>query len=97
MSEEHLGETGIPEEEFAAILQGIGTAAPLMKTLLQPPHTGGNGKELDPCRRREALLCALKPYLSPERCAAIDYLLRLWRVGEAIKALGGTNVHPTDV
>ncbi|MBQ8357949.1 MAG: hypothetical protein IJX39_09115 [Clostridia bacterium] len=43
------------------------------------------GKEL--CDRREALLLALKPYLSPSRCAAVDYLIRLARVGDAIRAL----------
>ena len=87
MSEEHRNE-GLPEEEFSALLQSIGKAGPLLGGLLggggasqaHAPHT-------DACARREALLCALKPYLSKQRCDAVDYLLRLWRVGDAIKGL----------
>jgi hypothetical protein len=99
MSEEvSTGGEGLPEEEFSALMQSISSAAPLVKGLLHSP-LAGSASHAPPgrCERREALLCALKPYLSPERCAAADYLLRLWRVGDSIKALGGTHVHPTDV
>ena len=92
---------GLPEEEFSRLLQSVSAMAPLLKgffppkgdfdhgghekrdDLHEPPFQGGR----DPCRRREALLLALKPYLSPERCAAVDYLIRLARVGDAIRAL----------
>lgn len=87
-----LGE-GVPEEEFARMLQSVSTMAPLLKGFFQrespPPkeakeefdgHRGG-------CVRREALLLALKPYLSPARCEAVDYFIRLARVGDAIRAL----------
>ena len=64
----------------------IGSLAPLLGGGGgKPPPHGGERKEGS--ARREALLLALKPYLSPERCDAIDYLLRLARVGEAIRAL----------
>lgn len=96
MSEE-IARNGLPEEEFNAIMQSIGAAAPLAGAFLRPPAATQDADIEDSSAKREALLCALKPYLSPERCAAIDYLLRLWRVGEAIAALGGTHVHPTDV
>lgn len=94
MSEERVEGAGLPEEEFHSFMETIGNAAPLVKSLLHP-GTGGDHKEGGRCERREALLCALKPYLSRERCEAIDYLLRLWRIGDSIKALGGTHVHPT--
>ena len=90
---------GLPEEEFSKLLQSVSTMAPLLKGFFPPkgdldrggregdihgaPFQGGK----DHCRRREALLLALKPYLSPERCAAVDYLIRLARVGDAIRAL----------
>lgn len=35
--------------------------------------------------RRTALLCALKPYLSPKRCEAIDYIMKINRLGEVMK------------
>lgn len=40
------------------------------------PHAGD---------RRMALLCALKPYLSPRRCEAVDYITRISRLGDVIK------------
>ena len=90
---------GLPEEEFSKLLQSVSTMAPLLKGFFPPKgdfdrggHEGDThapplqgGK--DHCRRREALLLALKPYLSPERCAAVDYLIRLARVGDAIRAM----------
>lgn len=84
MSEEK--NDGMPEEEFSALLQSVSTMAPLLRGLLSPVG-GGSEEKSDPCRRREALLLALKPYLSPARCDAVDYLIRLSRVGDAIKAL----------
>ena len=87
MSEEQRNE-GLPEEEFSALLQSIGKAAPLLGGLLGGGgHTQEHTPHTDACARREALLCALKPYLSKQRCDAVDYLLRLWRVGDAIKGL----------
>ena len=37
--------------------------------------------------RRTALLCAMKPYLSPERQNAIDYIVKLSKLGELLKTL----------
>lgn len=96
MSEERTDGAGLPDGEFRAILEGIGAAAPVMKTLMRPP-SGVSADADDPYARREALLCALKPYLSKERCDAVDYLLRMWRTKEAIRAIGGLYVHSTDV
>ena len=96
MSEQRNEERGLPDAEFAALLQGIDAAAPLMKALLPQKPTQTLTTD-DPCARREALLCALKPYLSKERCDAVDYLLRMWRTKEAIRAIGGLYVHSTDV
>lgn len=87
---------GLPEEEFARMLQNVSAMAPLLKSFFpkdgptalresggkEPP--GGNRNH---CARREALLLALKPYLSPARCEAVDYFIRLARVGDAIRAL----------
>jgi hypothetical protein len=36
---------------------------------------------------RSALLCALKPYLSSDRRQAIDYILKLDRLGDVLKTL----------
>ena len=82
---------GLPEAEFAELLQSVSAMAPLLKGLLgrstAPPESPEVREPPSACRRREALLLALKPYLSGERCEAVDYLIRLARVGDAIRAL----------
>ncbi|MBO5355946.1 MAG: hypothetical protein J6B09_07770 [Clostridia bacterium] len=92
---------GLPEEEFSRLMQSVSAMAPLLKGFFPPksePKHIEHGKDeahrdapfhfgKAPCPRREALLLALKPYLSPERCAAVDYLIRLARVGDAIRAM----------
>ena len=73
---------GLPAEEFGKLLESIGTMAPLMRGIL------GNTPSASPLsQRREQLLLALKPYLSSSRCEAIDYLIRIGRIGDAIRAL----------
>ena len=80
---------GASPEELAAVLKSIQTFAPLVKGFWGA-QTGGEGQPSPPsdaCARREALLCALKPYFSPSRAEAAEYLLRLWRVGDAIRLI----------
>ena len=89
---------GLPDKEFNELLESIGAAAPLMKNLMHPSAESGTREAKDNTfARREALLCALKPYLSKERCDTVDYLLRLWRIGQTVKTIGGLYVHSTDV
>jgi hypothetical protein len=99
MSVESDEERGLPEAEFADLLQSVTAMAPLLRGVLgaakpvgptaspredASENDRGNGAY---CKRREALLIALKPYLSPARCRAVDYLIRLSRVGDAIRNL----------
>lgn len=37
--------------------------------------------------RRMGLLIAMKPYLSPKRCEAIDYIARMSKLSETLKGL----------
>lgn len=37
--------------------------------------------------RRAALLCAMKPYLSRDRQQAVDYIIKLGRLGDILKTL----------
>ena len=77
---------GLSETEFAELMQSVETMAPLLRGLVGKGG-GGSAPADTGCARREALLCALKPYLSPARCEAAEYLLRLWRVGDALRGL----------
>lgn len=73
---------GLPAEEFSKLLGSISTMAPLVRGIF------GGGENGSPAsKKRECLLLALKPYLSEGRCEAIDYLIRIGRIGDAIRAL----------
>lgn len=49
-------------------------------------HGKGGGKRSE-CDKRTALLLALKPYMSPRRCEAIDYFIRINKLGDVIKTI----------
>ncbi len=70
---------GLPEGDFADVMAGIDKAAPLLRAMV------GKGEGGAAPSHRQALLHALKPYLSPTRCEAAEYLLRLWQVGTLIQ------------
>ena len=82
MSEEE--KAGLPEEEFSAVLSGLDRAAPLLRALTGGASAQGEGEARE---ARHSLLCALKPYLSPARREAADYLLRMFRVADVLKNL----------
>ncbi len=70
---------------------GMGTAAPTAVPVSAPsaqsapaPPTVKQDKHSD---SRTALLYAMKPYLSPERQNAIDYIVKLGRLGDILKTL----------
>ena len=48
------------------------------------PMMGGKGGKKD---EKTALLLALKPYMSPQRCDAIDKLITLCRLGEIMRQI----------
>ena len=59
---------------------------PDVMTALTPILKGENTKKAPP-DRRTALLLALRPYLSPGRCEAIDYITRIGKLGDVVKNL----------
>ena len=48
-------------------------------------HVGSKRRGREDCR--DELLLALKPFLSPERCEAIDAIIRIARLGNVLKSL----------
>ena len=63
--------------------QGSSSGAPV--PAVAPPSHGGGERDRRGCRND--LLVALKPFLSPERCRAIDMLLGLSRLGDALQKM----------
>lgn len=70
---------------MAKLPQVMATIAPMLggegkgelKTHSSPRHED----------KRTALLCALKPYLSPRRCQAIDYIIKLEKIGSLLHTI----------
>ena len=76
-------DTGLSAEEFSALAERFSAVAPFLRGVF--PAAPEPAKKKD--NRREALLCALKPYLSPERREMADYLIRICRVYDALTGL----------
>ena len=75
-------------------IQGLGSllspdllaSLPAMLNVLSPALGGkADGKHDD----RTVLLSALKPYMSPKRCEAIDKLIMFGRIGDVLGRLKG--------
>ena len=62
---------------------------PEVINVIKPLVSGGKDEspkshEID---KRLGLLMAMKPYLSPKRCEAIDYIARMSKLSETVKGL----------
>lgn len=70
-----------PAEKLSEVMM---TLAPMLSKVSSPI-----GKEIKGSREehRYALLCALRPYLSPDRREMIDYVLKFGKIGELLKKI----------
>ncbi len=71
---------GLP---LGAIPPELISKLPALMSTIGPILGKGEGKKDD----KTALLLALKPFMSPQRCDAIDKLIMLSRLGEVMKQL----------
>ena len=69
---------------LAPMMQQASTASQETSVVAAPLH---HDKEHDRRHCRNDLLLALKPFLSEERCRAVDMLLGLSRLGDALQKL----------
>ena len=62
---------------------------PEVISVIKPLMSGGKAEVKSNGRldRRMGLLMAMKPYLSPKRCEAIDYITRMSKLAETVKGL----------
>lgn len=65
---------------------GTSIPASVQKPTLTAPATPALAHKSEQ-QNRSALLCALKPYLKKERQDAIDYMIKLSRLGDILKTL----------
>ena len=66
------------ESENPAVSSAVSSALSEKKSPPKPPFHSDS---------RAALLCAIKPYLCADRQAAVDYIIKLSRLGEILKTL----------
>lgn len=86
----------IPTDGLASLLsdpsaleklpQIIAVMKPLLGSLT-PPHEPVKDAKQSPELCRDNLLCALKPFLSPERRDAVDAILRISKLGTILQQL----------
>ena len=71
---------------LAKLPQILATVKPLLSSLSLPTSATPSKEEHPPSSPvcRDNLLLALKPFLSPERCQAIDSMLRIAKLGEIL-------------
>ena len=64
---------------------------PQIMKMLSPMISGTGAKNHapahDPTDKRACLLLAIKPYLSKERCEAIDYIIKFSKLSEILKTM----------
>lgn len=79
------------EQNIGNILSGtdIMTKLPEVINLIKPLMSSekSESKQQPSLDKRLGLLIALKPYLSPKRCEAIDYIVRISKLSETVKGL----------
>ena len=71
--------SGVSLEALTGLVSSI---APAVASL------GQSDKETKKSDRRDHLLLALKPYMCPERCEAIDCMIRLGKISELLWSMG---------
>ncbi len=81
------GSTSVSSEPAASASppsELISTLAPMLSKL---SALGSNGATDKKSFRHEALLCALRPYLSQSRVEAIDYIIKISKMSALIQGL----------
>ena len=69
---------------MAKLPQMMSLLAPMLASPPSPPHNETHKSTED---HRNDLLLALKPFLSPERCQAVDTILRIARLGTILRQI----------
>ena len=91
---EQEGTGGFSEQDFSSLLESIGSMAPLLQAFsgstgaFPNAKKGGDGeKNREHCGKsaqRTALIRALMPYLSPERCRRAEAALKLAAIADVL-------------
>ena len=86
VSAEESAQPTVGSVDVDAMMQKL----PQMMALLGPMLSGASAKgggAAPASDKRTCLLSAIKPYLSPARCEAIDYIIKFSKLSEILKTL----------
>ena len=75
-----------PPMDIDAMMQKLPDVMKMLSPMMSSPTQKNQGGPHS-SDKRACLLLAIKPYLSPARCEAIDYMIKFSRLSEIIKSL----------
>ena len=85
--------TVVPEKEKSAppdiadMAQRLPEIMSMLAPVLQQNGGAGSDKAHAVSDKRACLLNAMKPYMSPQRCEAIDYIIKFSQISEILKKI----------
>ena len=69
------------------MMQKLPQIMKMLSPMMSGPGAKNHSPAHDPSDKRACLLLAIKPYLSKERCEAIDYIIKFSKLSEILKTM----------
>lgn len=76
-----------PTPDIAAMAQRLPEIMGMLSPVLQQKGGASSDKAHIVSDKRACLLNAMKPYMSPQRCEAIDYIIKFSQISEILKKI----------
>ena len=73
--------------DIAAMAQRLPEIINMLAPAMQSKGGAKQGEGAIASDKRACLLAAMKPYMSPQRCAAIDYIIKFSQISEILKKI----------
>ena len=79
----------LPTPDIAAMAQKLPEIMSMLGPVMQQKNDFKSKSEHNSIAsdKRSCLLSAMKPYMSPQRCAAIDYIIKFSQISEILKRI----------
>lgn len=84
---EDAAQTSAGAVDVDVMMQKLPQMMKLLSPMLSATTSKNQGSSPHTQDKRTCLLCAIKPYLSPARCEAIDYIIKFSQLSEILKTI----------
>ncbi len=84
---EEAAQTSAGAVDVDVMMQKLPQMMKLISPMLSAPTSKNQSSSPHQQDKRTCLLCAIKPYLSPARCEAIDYIIKFSQLSEILKTI----------